>query len=714
MNRRVWGAFCITGLILLCLFSQAQAGLLTKQDIEKLLEGQYIIGEIQAGMPAYPLFSKNPASPGGKPELKGYAFETLDFEPVRGYSGKPIDILVAMDLTGAFMDMRLIEHKEPFFNNATGTAKLADFTAQYIDLTLQHTVKVHDHVTPSKRDEQTADLQGVSHGTVTVKAIDRTVMGSASLVALAKLADSANGAAIARRRASTEVYKPLKWDVMLDRGMVHVTTITRRDIDRAFANAPNAVSRLNNQSKEQASDAALTFHTALVSLPAIGRNLLDSEGWRYLNTSRRQAQALLVTESGPLSVLTNEDFRVADALPFVLKQNGKTLKLHSIHYDHALNVPGYPKKTRAHFLVLDKDTPLDPGQSFELNFKLGQRFGTNQILSKVETREFDLPYAYNGWRAKFYNLVDTDWAAQDWVKVWQARWAEITALMAGLVILTIGLILQKRVSATSKRLRILRTIFLLYTLGFIGWYAQGQLTILNITAAINSLAGGGDLSFILNDPLTVILWIFTGITLLVWGRSTFCGWLCPFGALQELVSMLTNAIGIHQRRLRTVLDARLKWIKYGVLATIIVSLFAAPSFAELAVKIEPFETAISFYFMRDWPYIAWAATCLILGVFVYRGYCRYICPLGAALASVNFLQRWSWIPRRAECGQPCQSCRHRCEYQAISASGNIQYSECFQCLDCVSIYQDAQRCLPLINERKSEQRVITIHAAGRA
>jgi polyferredoxin len=198
----------------------------------------------------------------------------------------------------------------------------------------------------------------------------------------------------------------------------------------------------------------------------------------------------------------------------------------------------------------------------------------------------------------------------------------------------------------------------------------------------------------------VILWVFTAFTLLIWGRGTFCGWLCPFGALQELISLVANAIGIHQRRLRNALDAKLKWIKYGVLTTVLVSMFVAPSVAQMAVEIEPFKTAISLYFVREWPFLLWAVLCLSLGVFVYRGYCRYICPLGAALASLNFLQRWSWIARRDECGTPCQSCRYKCEYQAIEVSGKVNYSECFQCLDCVSIYQDTKRCMPLIKQNK--------------
>ena len=751
MNRRVWGAVGIVLLALKCLSTQAYAGLLNRQEIEKLLDGQYMVGEVQAGMPVYPLFAKNPAS-AGKPDLKGYAFESIDFKPVRGYSGKPLDVLVAMDLTGGFMDVRLVDHKEPFFNNPTGTTRLGNFAAQYIDLSLQHSIQVHDHTTPTVRDERSADLQGVNHGTVSVKAIDQSIVVSAAMVAISKLGMTDTGSA-SRRRSSGEHYKPLTWEVMVSRGMVSKTTFTRGDFARAFANTRSADADV--LAAKQPNDPALIFHTALVSLPSIGRNLLDSEGWRYLSSSRRQSQALLVTESGPLSIANDLALRVADDLPFIVKQNGKTLKTNILPYDKGLKVPGYstkppaaipsenseetaslhcssttgdtrcvnrqndnaktnaPEKIKTYFLVIDKSTPLDPSQPFELFFKLGRQFGTNFVLTRVERREFPIPYNFNGWPAKYYDFVDTDWLALDWMKVWQKRWVEITALFAGLLLLTAGLIAQKRVSATSRRLKILRTTYLIFTLGFIGWFAQGQLTIINITAAVESLSGGGDLSFLLNDPMTVILWIFTLGTLLVWGRSTFCGWLCPFGALQELISMIANAVGLHQRRLHTALDAKLKWIKYAVLATIIGSIFVAPSFAELAVKIEPFETAISFYFMREWPYILWAAACLSLGVVVYRGYCRYICPLGAALAAVNIVQRWSWIPRREECGKPCQSCRHRCEYQAITPAGTITYSECFQCLDCVAIYQDDQRCLPLIQERKAESRIITITEVGR-
>ena len=48
------------------------------------------------------------------------------------------------------------------------------------------------------------------------------------------------------------------------------------------------------------------------------------------------------------------------------------------------------------------------------------------------------------------------------------------------------------------------------------------------------------------EPLIFILWCATAVSLLFWGRGPFCGWLCPFGSLQELLNQLARRIGIRQ------------------------------------------------------------------------------------------------------------------------------------------------------------------------
>ncbi|HCI99431.1 MAG TPA: hypothetical protein DHV74_07625, partial [Sulfitobacter sp.] len=68
------------------------------------------------------------------------------------------------------------------------------------------------------------------------------------------------------------------------------------------------------------------------------------------------------------------------------------------------------------------------------------------------------------------------------------------------------------------------------------------------------------------------------------------------------------------------------------------------------------------------------------------------------------------IDRRAECGSPCQLCRVKCAYGAIKKTGEIQYSECFQCLDCVTIHDDPKQCVPLIVAARNGRRLHKVAA----
>ena len=685
--------------------SAVHAGVLDKAALEKVFGPALVVGEKNAGLPVWPLFERE----ANRLELRGYAFESLDFEPVRGYSGKPINLLVAIDPAGTFLDVRVLGHDEPFFTSAAGTAVLNTFAAQYKDLSIHHRIEIFGHKARTSRDATSAKLHGVAAGTVTVKAMDASILESATSVARAHIAALEPGgtgglnAAPASGTRSTrlsERHTPIGWQELVEQGAVQSLSLTRSQIENAFAGTRAAGA--DKRAATAPNEAALSFHTAFVSIPKIGRNLLDDAGWRQLNANlRRASHALLVTETGPLARMAYESQRVQQVVPFVLKQGGKELRLRAMAYDTALAVPGYPQDQRAHLLLVDAATPLDPALPFDLSFRLQRRWGSfpDQIAQADFALGYQLPNAA-AWIAASYEPA--------WFAVWRQRAWEIAVLVAALALLVVALARQQWLSASQRRLDWFRRGYLLFTLFFIGWYAQGQLTVVNLTASAEALAAGGDLTFLLTDPISVVLWVFVGATLFVWGRGTFCGWLCPFGALQELISVVTRQLGLRPLRMRAATDMRLKRVKYGVLAVVLGSVFLTPAFAPGAAEVEPFKTAISAYFLRDWPYVLWAVMCLGLSVFVYRGYCRYICPLGAALAATDLVRRWDWIPRRQECGTPCQSCRHRCDYQAIEPIGKVTYAECFQCLDCVAIHQDDARCLPLVQNRKPGARVFPI------
>jgi polyferredoxin len=97
-------------------------------------------------------------------------------------------------------------------------------------------------------------------------------------------------------------------------------------------------------------------------------------------------------------------------------------------------------------------------------------------------------------------------------------------------------------------------------------------------------------------------------------------------------------------------------------------------------------------------------------MFVYKFFCRVLCPFGAGLALLGRFRIMNWIPRRDACGKPCQTCRYRCEYEAITPAGEIQYDECFQCMECVVIYASDDRCAPLMLKKK-RARIISIQNA---
>lgn len=681
-----WARMGVVALALLLAAWVAQAASLTRERLQALLGAEVMVGERDAQLPLWPVFRRVAAAP----ELVAHAFETADIEPVAGYGGKPLNLLVVLDRDSRLLSVRLLAHAEPIFQSAVGNATLDQFARQYEQLTLQHQVQV---LTPKAQrvvTETTATLHGISAGTVTALAIDRSIMEAAAQVAVALAGGDAPSAAVSD--GPDDRYQRTGWNALVAAGLVQRISLSNRAVQARFAGGPAA--QLDAEGLVRPDGLAVDLWVALLGLPQAGRNLLDRAGWQQVRALREDqgVQTLLVLDDGryPLGATAGRSTRL------VVRQGGREIVLEPLAYTHGLQKTGQRSGVGSNAVIrLLRTAPgstLDSAQPFELVLAVTRRDGDNT------------PHTSAPWTHRY---APADLAALQpvreqpaWLAQWQQRWLDITVLVAGLVVLTVALARQGWLAANARRLAAFRIGYLAFTLGFVGWWAQGQLTIVNATAVIEALAADRRADFLLADPMAVILWAYVGVTLLIWGRGTFCGWLCPFGALQELASLLARKLGWRERHIRLRTDHLLKRVKYVVLAAIVLAAFTSASWTEALVEVEPFKTSISLMFQRSWPYVAWALLCIALGLFVFRGYCRYLCPLGAGLAVLGRVRLLNWIPRRAECGTPCQTCRHRCGYQAIESSGRIDYAECFQCLDCVEIHQDAARCMPLIRARK--------------
>ena len=227
----------------------------------------------------------------------------------------------------------------------------------------------------------------------------------------------------------------------------------------------------------------------------------------------------------------------------------------------------------------------------------------------------------------------------------------------------------------------------------------------NVLTFANSLLTGFSWEYFLSAPLIFVLWASIAAGLLFWGRGPFCGWLCPFGALQELLNNVAQALKVPQYRVPWGLHERLWPIKYIIFLGLFGMSLYSTAFAEQLAEVEPFKTSIILKFAREWPFVVYALTLLAAGLFVERFFCRYMCPLGAALAIPGRIRMFEWLRRWPECGSPCQRCANECPVQAIHPEGHINVNECIYCMHCQELYFDDHRCPHMIQVRlKREKR----------
>jgi len=222
------------------------------------------------------------------------------------------------------------------------------------------------------------------------------------------------------------------------------------------------------------------------------------------------------------------------------------------------------------------------------------------------------------------------------------------------------------------RIRWLRTLVLIVSLAYLGIATATFFSIFHLAGSLSLRP-----PLLKYNPLWWELIIIVAIFTLSFGRI-WCGYLCPFGALQEFLGRIVPL----KVRPSSSVDRGLKFVKYGFLL-VILGLFFATGKINLA-NYEPFTTL----FIRRGSLLGWTLVGLALGAAAVgdRFWCRYFCLAGATLALISKMSL-TRLRIAGECGS-CSICPDGCPMGAFDTVKGIAHSECIGCNRCRNLCRE--------------------------
>ncbi|PKO33199.1 MAG: 4Fe-4S binding protein [Betaproteobacteria bacterium HGW-Betaproteobacteria-7] len=618
---------------------------------------------------------------GAQRQLLGYVFLSTDIVDIPAYSGKPMVTLIGMYPQGIISGVRILKHSEPILLVGIPESALDKFIAQYVGQFAGAKVEIGKSSAAGGR----IGLDAISGATVTVIAENQVVMRSAYAIAKQVGIVKSEPKPAARFTAQAASHD---WKTLIDEGSVQHLTVQPDELGIADSKQPY-----------------IDLYFGYLNAPAVGRSVLGEAGWKRLMADlKADEHAIFIVANGSASFKGSGFVRggIYDRIQVVQEVDSHTFRDTDYLNLYGIAAAGAPTYKESAIFILR-------GGNFSAAYPWSLVFLANKVDRATGSktfanfeREYWLPDRYlEGGRPTVLRPDPT------WLQVWRGKKLEI-GLFVLLLAATAGLYamrdrLVRKASRKDKRwVSIPKYIVWTISIGFVGFFALAQPSITHVMTWMHSLVYQWRWELFLSDPLIFIFWLFIAVTIFLWGRGLFCGWLCPYGSLSELSFKIAGKLGL--KRFQTHLPMpwhnRLRWLKYGIFALLVGVSFYDISLAEKMAEVEPFKTTflVGGVWNRAWPFVAYWVALFVLGLFIERPFCKYLCPLGAGLA-IPTTFRFIKLKRKEEC-TTCHACQKGCGSLAIADDGRIDQRECLLCLECQILYYDAHTCPPLSKERR--------------
>ena len=621
----------------------------------------------------------------GKKKLLGYVMLSTDITDTPAYSGKPVVTLIGMDTQGRYVGVKVLKHSEPILLLGIPESALIHFNEQYLGKSVAEKIEVGH----SRPEEGVVGVDAISGATVTVIAQNQvmTMAGTAVARQVGILKPT-----VRKPAAFATTGQLPDWATLVQTGAVQRLTVKPEQVGLEHTGTP-----------------FIELWFGYLNHPDLGSAILGKASWQNLMAQLKEGEhAIFVIRTQGAESFKGSGFVRGGIYDRVqVRQDMDSFTFRDLDYLnlYGIEAAGAPAFTEsAIFIIRSKAfSAAYPWKLSLLGNRVDRATGT-RTFANFDT-EYWLPAHYlQGGRPE---VIKPD---APWVKVWKTRAIPIALFAVLLIAVAVVYGLRDQLTRRSTRknkwpVNAFKYSAWVLSIVFVGFGVMAQPSITQVLTWFHALLFQWTWELFLTDPFIFLFWIFIIVTVFVWGRGLFCGWLCPFGSLSELLYKVGGAIGLKrfQFQLPRVWHDRLKWVKYAVFFGLLtVSMFSMTR-AEMLAEVEPFKTTFLVgLFNRSWPYTLFASALLGLSLFTERPYCKYLCPLGASLAMPSTF-RWFGLKRKQECNS-CKACAVGCGSQAIDEHGRIDHRECLHCLDCMVLYTDEHACPPLAQERKRRER----------
>ena len=207
--------------------------------------------------------------------------------------------------------------------------------------------------------------------------------------------------------------------------------------------------------------------------------------------------------------------------------------------------------------------------------------------------------------------------------------------------------------------------------------------------------------------------------------AVFCGWICPLGAVQDWVGRLGRRVfGKRFNRVPEKADRRLSWLRYAVLALVLVQ--SIRFIGLVASTFNPSRALLHVWFAGAFPGgIAVLSLTLAGSLLVSRPWCRWLCPFGAVQGALGKLSPLTIRRNAAQCPS-CGRCSRTCPMGVnVHEPASVRDSRCTRCTECLDACpfagvlafsaspprQERAVRVPATESRRPAARVATVRSA---